>query len=114
MDYWFCYCSAAWPLLGSEPSIEKFGAAFGDAHTFETLDEALAFFENAVFDTGTLLDSPNFDDAPQLRLIFDLTVAEGDGFGMQVAFMTLVPEPSTGLLVGLGLLVLGVRRRARI
>jgi hypothetical protein len=93
--------------------IEKFGTPFGEAQTFDSLEQALAFFEAAVFDVGMGLGgSPSFD-APQLRLIFDLTVAEGDAFGMQVALMTLVPEPSTGLLVGLGLLVLGVRRRAR-
>ena len=69
---------------------------------------ALLFFEHQVIDLGPVLGGAA---APRFRAVFGLDLGSGDAFGMDVALVT-VPEPSTGLLVLIGLVSMRRRRRS--
>ena len=76
-----------------------------ETETFSDYSEVLAFFEDQIFFVGHDLDLGDLVSAT-----FDVVLEKGSRFDMAVAFAS-VPEPGTGLLVGLGLMVLCARRR---
>jgi hypothetical protein len=76
-----------------------------ETETFSGYSEVLAFFEDQIFFVGHDLDLGDLVSAT-----FDVVLEKGSRFDMAVAFAS-VPEPGTGLLVGLGLMVLCARRR---
>ncbi|MDJ0847747.1 MAG: PEP-CTERM sorting domain-containing protein [Myxococcota bacterium] len=86
--------------------VESFGVVL-DEELFADLDEALAFFEDQLFEVDDAFGDD--EDPPPLRLVFVATLARGDAFGMGLGFV--VPEPSTASLLALGLVVLASRRR---
>ena len=73
---------------------------------------ALAFIDDNLIDLG-LLDALVTDGV--LDIVFDLDLTSndpGDGFRYDLAFGNAIPEPSTALLLALGLVALAHRRRA--
>lgn len=78
-------------------------AAAVETTTFTSVDDFVAFFSEETFALGAAIGD--------VRIELDATVASNASFGFDFAWV-LVPEPSTGLLVFLGIAVLG-RRRAR-
>jgi hypothetical protein len=91
--------------------------------SFDELDEALVYFDDRVLDLGgfgagctePIPGLPSFCLLSSLELIFDWTSDEqGAGFGLDlIVGLTPVPEPSSVLLVALGLAVLAARARRR-
>lgn len=80
--------------------VEVAGVLFGIEEVFTDLSSALLFFDTALFEVGSLVGDGGA--TPALRVVLDVAVAEGDSFGMGLAFSAL-PEPGTGLLLWLGL-----------
>lgn len=96
---------------GSDPtelsfSILRDGVEVGSEEQFASYTDLLAFLQNKTFDLGA-----DLGDHPLLSVRLRATVEDDSSFSMGFAF-TLVPEPNTGLLLGVGLLVLGRRRRS--
>lgn len=89
--------------------LEKDGEAFGEEKVFDSVDALLAFFEGTVLDVGSA--SGGTFSAPALRAVFDVTLGDGDAFGMRVAYVAAVPEPATGVLLGFALVSLAWSRR---
>jgi hypothetical protein len=84
--------------------------------SFEELDEALAYFDDRVLDLGNF--SIGINPPPTyspLELFFDWTGSEqSGGFGVDfIVGVTPVPEPSTALLLAIGLAALAERARRR-
>jgi hypothetical protein len=78
-------------------------------HLFTDVPAALAFFATTSIPIGAL------DAGFAGRLVYDLTMTSSttnDGFSVG-AVLNVVPEPSTGLLVIVGLVGIAVRRRRR-
>ncbi len=79
---------------------------------FTDLAAALAFFNDNVIDLGAL-DVLVSDGILDIVFDMDLTSNDpGDGFRYDLAFGNAIPEPSTALLLALGLVALAHRRRA--
>jgi hypothetical protein len=88
------------------------GIQVGEEQVFMSLAEALAFFEGSPFDFGSVFDASEV--AQPFAAIFEATLGAGDGFAIGLGFLTAVPEPGTGLLLMLGLIVLSNRRSTTI
>lgn len=77
---------------------------------FEDVSAALAFFDDHVLAFGG-------DAMPgSLHIAFDLRASKGDGFAASFLFQgqpAMVPEPSPGLLLLLGVVLLARPRRSR-
>jgi len=81
--------------------------------TFQSLDEAVRFFKNQVIDLGRFDDDvPGYETAPRLTTRWEVTAKGGDGVSIGWG-LTIVPEPGTALLLGLGLAGLGAGRTRR-
>jgi hypothetical protein len=92
--------------------------------SFDELDEALDYFDDRILDLGGFaagctdgggFGRRDFCFVSPLELIFDWTGSEqGDGFGVDlIVGLAPIPEPSSVLLMALGLAVLAVRARSR-
>ena len=90
----------------------------GPAYVWPTDVFMLGSFDGEILDVGSLLLlDPGFPGHPpipvlDLRIGFDLTAAElGSGFSLDfIVAATAVPEPTTLVLVALGIAVLSLRR----
>ncbi len=72
---------------------------------------AQAFFDDNVIELGDLM-AAGVDRLLDLHIEFELTTtANGQGFGTKFIVGGIVPEPSTGLLLTFGLVVLARRRK---
>jgi hypothetical protein len=92
-------------------SVELDGERVGEVHVFDNLEEALVFFaELTTVDFGMRVLSQFPISDPVLRTIFDVRTAPGQSIEFGLAAV-VVPEPSTGILVLVGLTVLGTKRR---
>jgi len=93
-------------------SVEVGGEQVGETNLFDDLASARAFFASMFSIGDAFADSPDrfgaFSDG--LKLIFDVVVEGREGIHLGFAAV-VIPEPSTGLLIGFGLLWLS--RRAR-
>lgn len=86
--------------------------------TFADVSAAFAYFDDDVLDLGGFEFSgvpPYYFPTPPLELLFDWTGSEtGSGFGIDlIVGLTPVPEPSTALLLVIGLAMLAARTRQR-
>lgn len=114
-------------FLGSGFDSLRFQANVGGEtlvdESFDELDEALAYFDDRVLELDGIgagctepgPGRPSFCFVSPLELIFDWTGSEqGSGFGVDlIVGLAPIPEPSSVLLVALGLAVLAARARHR-
>lgn len=91
--------------------LEVFGEAFGDEMVFSDIKTARSFFASAIVLGAAYLDGFTPGDVPAVRAIFDVTLGNRQSIGMSIAAV-VVPEPSTAILLGFGLMLIGRRRRS--
>lgn len=74
--------------------------------------DANTYFSSLLFLGQAFLDEfPNEGD-PAVRAIFEVTASKGQSVGYGLAAV-VVPEPSTALLLGIGLALTATLRRSR-
>jgi len=91
-------------FLGLSFSLERDGIPLFEEVTFDSFDAAAAYFTDTVFDVAAI--------GEVLRARFEVVLGKKTHFSMKLGFAQVVPEPSTGVLLGLGLLIVAVGRRA--
>jgi len=84
-------------------SLAKNGVALGSTQNFGTVDEVMAFFTNTLIDLGL-----GWKAGDKLLAHFDLALDAGTRFEMGLAYA--VPEPGTGMLLVLGLVLFAIYR----
>lgn len=92
--------------------LEVLGESFGEEQIFTSLAEATDYFASLIDLGEAFVDGFRNGGTPGVRAIFEWTGEEKQ----QVAFglaVVVVPEPSTALLLGLGLCALRVSQRSR-
>jgi hypothetical protein len=93
--------------------LEVDGEAFGVEASFSDLEAARTFFAQAIFLGDAYFDGRvDAGDTPALRAIFEVTTGLHQQLAIGLAAV-VVPEPSTALLIGLGLITLTRRSRSR-
>ena len=88
--------------------LELDGEAFGDRVVLESLADARVWFAELIDLGSAFADRPGVGGTPAVRAIFEITQEAGQSvrFGMGA----VVPEPSTAVLLGLGLALAAARR----
>lgn len=88
--------------------LEVFGVLFGEEVVFDNLSEAKAYFASVIVIGEAFLESFRARGVPAVRAIFESTLSGGQevSFGLAAA---VVPEPSTALLLGIGLFLVAFR-----
>ena len=73
---------------------------------FDTIDEVIAFFSGSVLDLGF-----GWNAGDEFAAHFVLELGAGARFEMGLGYATAVPEPGTGALLVIGLVVFAWRAR---
>ncbi|MCG8587791.1 MAG: PEP-CTERM sorting domain-containing protein, partial [Proteobacteria bacterium] len=87
--------------------LEVFGEVLGEEQTFASVEEADAFFASLLSVPSDIV-SPGGDSS--IRAIFEISSLADQGITFGFAAV-VVPEPSTGLLLGFGLALVVYRKR---
>ncbi len=101
-------------------SLERYGERVGEEQTFSSLDQANAYFAELIGLGFLIPEAPPLsgplawpaDQPPAIRAIFEIASSGKQRVSFGIAAV-VVPEPSTALLVGLGLAGLAARARRR-
>jgi hypothetical protein len=94
--------------------IEIKGEVVGEEQTFSDLAQAEEYFATLI-DLGPAFFNPwNWqEEVPTVQVFFDATFRDTQSIGFGLAAV-VIPEPSTGLLLALGLVVIATRRAQRL
>ena len=90
-------------------ALTREGSPVGGTVRLDSLEDVVAFFEDRVFELGRGSGEDELIEAS-----FELRLNTASSFGLDLGFAQIVPEPSTGLLLLMGLLALGARRANRL
>jgi len=89
--------------------LEVLGEAFGEEAVFTNLAEANAYFSSLILLGEAFDDQFNGRGSPAVRAFFEVTTRERQSVAFGLAAV-VIPEPSTALLLGIGLACLARRR----
>jgi hypothetical protein len=89
--------------------LEVLGEAFGEEAVFTNLAEANAYFSSLILLGEAFDDQFNGRGSPAVRAFFEVTTRERQSVAFGLAAV-VIPEPSTALLLGIGLASLARRR----
>jgi len=91
--------------------LEVFGEQFGEEVVFGDIESAQEFFASAIVLGDAYLAELGTGNTPAVRAIFEVSMSAKQAISVSIAAV-VVPEPSTALLMVLGLVGLGARRRS--
>ncbi len=90
--------------------VEVLGQLFGEVMVFDDVAMANRYFSSLLVLGDAFLEQFTGRTAPAVRVVFDVTSGAGQNVAYGLAAV-VVPEPSTGLLLGSGLVWVSIRRK---